>query len=49
MTVPVVEFKARLDAIEKRVRQLNQYTADLDLPTLEMYYEDLLTRMSVSP
>jgi hypothetical protein len=41
-TIDVAEFDRRLDQVEKEKRALESYAKNTDLPTLWLYYEDLL-------
>jgi hypothetical protein len=42
LTIDPAEFKTRLQQVEKRYRMLREYVMLLELPTLSLYYEDLL-------
>jgi LPS sulfotransferase NodH len=41
-TIDVVKFDRRLEQVEKGKRALESYAENVDLPTLRLYYEDLL-------
>jgi hypothetical protein len=41
-TIDVVEFRRRLERVEKQKRKLESYVESLELPTLWLFYEDLL-------
>ena len=41
-TIDVAEFDRRLEQVEKEKRALESYAKNMELPTLLLYYEDLL-------